>query len=233
MFIKYKRFNYLISILLFLMSFSVQANYVLSGVWENYSLGSSGTWDLSYETRPPLDELKKTSAGLNILPEAWMWFGSERLEIDLHGDFFGNGVEPAPLVFYGNKKNEGIEFNLVLSRHYQFGDVEADLESNGDFNITATPLFDNIDAFILNGILTPENFTFTHSFEYSNGTQTYGAILTAVNIEIEYRDAYVPTPFSIDTYVPIPPSILLFMSAISGLLLRSRFKEPLIKSNYF
>lgn len=91
------------------------ANTVLDGVWDNYTLGTSGAWHLSYQKNA-----EQTS-----------------FAIDFDGDFLGNGYDPEVLELVGRTQANG-GTALRAEGHSVFGDVSAKINSKGKFKFRAS-----------------------------------------------------------------------------------------------
>ena len=169
----------------------------LAGVWDNYTLGTHGEWQLLYQNST--DFVSAT--------------------IDFDGDFLGNGSDPESLTLSGSKNAEGLAKFKVID-HESFGDVAGFINKNGKIMLSAYNLPDaDIESVRLRGNISATDFTFTHDIEFESGETTYGVIL--------HGTVLIDDPITIipPSEVPIPASIWLLISSLGTLFSFARHNK--------
>jgi len=195
--------------LVFLLPVTANANIILNGVWDNYTLGTTGDWYLNYQRN---DQQTVFS-------------------IDFNGDFLGNGIEPDVLNLAGTTKENEIT-SLQAFGHNAFGDVTAEISQPGLFKFMANDVPGNsIRSVSLEGQLTETDFYFLHDITFEDNSFSSGVTLINYSVTIDTMSQYMPTttsglyietdyretPDAILTAVPLPGTFLLFFSGL-GLL---------------
>lgn len=171
-----------------LFSISKASASPLEGVWDNYTLGTHGEWQLLYQNTT--DFVSTT--------------------IDFDGDFLGNGSDPDALTLTGPKNAEGLA-SISASNHASFGDVAGSIDQDGNIFLLATNFPDtDIKSMNLTGVISATDFTFSHDIEFESGEVTYGVTTTLVIFDD-------PITISSPSEVPLPASIWLLISSLGVL----------------
>lgn len=231
---KYLQILLMVCGLVTLLPASSQANTVLDGVWDNYTLGTTGTWHLSYQQNAE----------------------QTLFAIDFDGDFLGNGFDPEVLELVGRTQVKG-GTALRAENHSVFGDVSAKISSKGKFKFRASDVPDfQVASVDLRGQLTETSFIFSNDIKFEGliplfpGTDhtsgftiidtdhTNGVEVTVSGFEqtsgsIDYASWIdsEPLPFSLGSAyagtlisnVPLPSALLLFVSGFGMLFVKRKW----------
>jgi len=200
--------------LVFLLPVTANANIILNGVWDNYTLGTTGDWYLNYQRND-----QQTA-----------------FSIDFNGDFLGNGVEPDVLNLIGATKQKG-STQLHAVGHNVFGDVRAKINQRGKLKFLAENVPGGlIESVALKGMLTETDFNFLHHITFEDNSFSSGVTLINYSVTIDTMSPYMPTttsglyietdyretPYATLTAVPLPSTFLLFFSGLGLLFTKKR-----------